>query len=212
LKHIQKKPQPPAILQTIPTERNPQPTYKKLRSHKKQALRQVLSAEQGHICCYCEQRLALDDAHIEHVRPQSSFEQLSLDYQNLLVSCQAELNPGDPRHCGKAKDDWFDEELLVSPLQENCEDFFEYTLAGEILPTKDSAKRRSATTTIDRLQLNIPKLQSMRQAEITPLFEQNLSSDEVQRLIQSYTVTDDQGYYQPFCTALIHLLKLEYSL
>jgi hypothetical protein len=51
----------------------------------------------------------------------------------------------------------------------------------------------------------------MREAEITPLFEQDLSPTEVQKLIQSYTVIDDQGYYEPFCTALIHLLKLEYS-
>jgi hypothetical protein len=68
-------------------------------------------------------------------------------------------------------------------LQENCADFFEYTLAGEMLPTKDPAKSRSATATIDRLQLNIPKLKAMREAEITPLFEQDLSPTEVQKLI-----------------------------
>jgi uncharacterized protein (TIGR02646 family) len=224
LKHIHKKPQPPAILQkiTIPTDRNPQPTYKKLRSIKKQALREVLAKEQGYICCYCEGKLVSEDlqdedsqknySHIEHLRPQSRFEQLSLDYKNLLVSCQSELMPGEPLHCGNAKGDWFDEEILVSPLQENCADFFEYTLAGEMLPTKDPAKSRSATATIDRLQLNIPKLKAMREAEITPLFEQDLSPTEVQKLIQSYTVTDDQGYYEPFCTAIIYLLTLEYSL
>jgi uncharacterized protein (TIGR02646 family) len=142
LKHIHKKPQPPAILQkiTISTDQNPQLTYKKLRSKKKQVLRQILSVEQGYICCYCGQRLVLENSHIEHIRPQSVFAELSLDYKNLLVSCQAELQPGDPMHCGKAKDNWFDEELLVSPLQENCADFFEYTLAGEILPTRDAAK------------------------------------------------------------------------
>jgi uncharacterized protein (TIGR02646 family) len=214
VKHIRKKTEPPAILQkiVIPTPRNLQPTYKKLHSIKRRELRKVLSEEQGFICCYCCQRLVLEDSHIEHLQPQSTATHLSLSYENLLVSCQAELQAGDPIHCGKAKDDWFDQDLLVSPLQADCAEFFEYSLAGEILPTKDINKSKAALETIDQLQLNIPKLQAMRQAEITPLFELELSIEEVLRLIESFATTDDQGYSQPFSPALIHLLKLEYSI
>jgi uncharacterized protein (TIGR02646 family) len=214
VKHIRKKTEPPAILQkiVIPTPRNLQPTYKKLRSIKRRELRKVLSEEQGFICCYCCQRLVLEDSHIEHLQPQSTTAHRSLHYDNLLVSCQDELQSGDPIHCGKAKDNWFDQDLLVSPLQTDCEEFFEYSLAGEISPTKDINKSKAALETIDRLQLNIPKLQAMRQAEITPLFELELSIEEVLRLIESFATTDDQGYSQPFSPALIHLLKLEYSI
>jgi uncharacterized protein (TIGR02646 family) len=214
LKHIQKKAEPPTILQkiTTPTPQNPQPTYSKLRSKKKQELRKILSEEQGFICCYCCQRIILEDSHIEHLQPQSTATHLSLSYENLLVSCQAELQAGDPIHCGKAKDNWFDQDLLVSPLQADCAEFFEYSLAGEILPTKDTNRSKAALETIDRLQLNISKLQAMRQAEITPLFELELSMEEVMWLIESFTTIDDQGYSQPFSPALIHLLKLEYSI
>ncbi len=214
MRYIHKKTEPPAILQKVatPTPQNPQPTYRKLRSVKKREIRKILSEEQGFICCYCGQRLSLEDSHIEHLQPQSAAAHLSLSYDNLLVSCQAELQAGDPLHCGKAKNDWFDQELLVSPLQTNCEHFFEYSLAGEILPTKDANRSRAAQETIDRLRLNIPKLQAMRQAEITPLFELELSTEEVLKLIESFATTDDQGYYQPFGSALIHLLKLEYSI
>jgi uncharacterized protein (TIGR02646 family) len=214
VKHIRKKPEPPNILQKIitPTTRNPTPTYSKLRSKKKQELRKALSAEQGYICCYCEQRLAPDKSHIEHLQPKSVAAHLSLDYINLLVSCQAELQPGDPIHCGMAKDDWFDEKLMVSPLWEDCADFFEFSLAGEIMATKDANNSKAAQETIDRLNLNIDNLKAQRLAEITPLFELNLSIEEVQKLIKSYTLTDEQGCYQPFCSALIHLLKLEYSI
>lgn len=212
MKHIHKTTEPPAILQkiAIPTPRNPQPDYKKLRSKKKRELRKTLSEEQGFICCYCCQRLVLEDSHIEHLQPQSTATHLSLNYDNLFVSCQAELHAGDPVHCGKAKNDWFDQNLLVSPLQENCTEFFEYSLAGEILPTKNFESSKAAIETIDRLQLNIPKLQAMRQAEITPLFDIELSTEEVLRLIKSFATADGQGYYQPFCPVLIHLLKLEY--
>jgi uncharacterized protein (TIGR02646 family) len=214
LRHIRKNPEPPNILQKIntPTNQNPTPTYNKLRSKKKQELRKVLAAEQGYICCYCGQRLVLEDSHIEHLQPQSTAAHLSLDYRNLLVSCQAELQPGDPKHCGMAKDNWFDEKLMVSPLWEDCAGFFEYSLAGEIMATNDVNKNRSSQETIDRLNLNIDKLKAMRIGEITPLFELELSIEEVQQLIESYAVTDDQGHHQPFGPALIHLLKLEYSI
>jgi uncharacterized protein (TIGR02646 family) len=214
VRHIRKNPEPPTILQKVatPTPRNPQPTYKKLRSVKKRELRKILAEEQGFICCYCGQRLLLEDSHIEHIQPQSAAIHLSLSYDNLLVSCQAELQAGDPIHCGKAKNHSFDKELLVSPLQTDCGEFFEYSLAGEILPTKNIPRNKAAQVTIDRLQLNIPKLQAMRQAEITPLFEIELSTEEVLKLIESFATTDDQGYYQPLGSALIHLLKLEYSI
>jgi uncharacterized protein (TIGR02646 family) len=214
VKHIRKKTEPPAILQKIatPTPRNLQPAYKKLRSIKKRELRKILSEEQGFICCYCGQRIILEDSHIEHLQPQSTAAHLSLNYDNLFVSCQAELQAGDPVHCGKAKNDWFDQDLLVSPLQEDCAEFFEYSLAGEILPTKNILRSEAAQATIDRLQLNIPKLQAMRQAEITPLFDVEFSIEEVLKLIESFATTDEQGFHQPFSPALVHLLKLEYSI
>jgi uncharacterized protein (TIGR02646 family) len=212
VKHIRKNQEPLSILTSLNVS-----TYKELNNSEegKKAradLRKTLSQEQGYICCYCCRILDSDDSHIEHLRPQKPYDHLSLEYNNLLVSCQGKLPNNEPRHCGMAKDAWFDEDLMVSPLSKDCEEFFEYSLAGEILPTKDANRGKAAQETIDRLQLNIPKLQAMRQAEITPLFDVELSTDEVLKLIESFATTDDEGYYQPFGSALIHLLKLEYSI
>jgi uncharacterized protein (TIGR02646 family) len=207
VKHIRKKPEPPSILTSLTVT-----TYKDLDNSEegKKArgeLRTVLSQEQGYICCYCCQKLDLNNSHIEHLRPRESYDHLSLEYNNLLVSCQGRLQKNEPRHCGMAKDAWFDENLMVSPLSSDCEDFFEYSLAGEILPTKNVNRGRAAKETIDRLKLNIPKLQAMRQAEIIPFFDIELSAEEVLKLIESFTNTNDQGYFQPFSPALIHLLQ-----
>jgi uncharacterized protein (TIGR02646 family) len=212
VKHIRKKPQPPNVLKNLTVS-----TYKDLNKSEegKKArgeLRTILSQEQGYICCYCCQKLDPNDSHIEHLRPQKPYVHLSLDYNNLLVSCQGKLPNNEPRHCGMAKDDWFEENLMVSPLSHDCEDFFEYTLAGEIMATKDVSKNKAAQETIDRLDLNIDELKAMRLGNITPLFELELSTAEVWKLIESYAVTDDQGHYEPFSPALIHLLKLEYSI
>jgi uncharacterized protein (TIGR02646 family) len=214
VKHIRKNPEPPSILTSLNVS-----TYKELNKSEEGKtargdLRKTLSQEQGYICCYCCRILDLEPkcSHIEHLRPQESYSHLSLEYNNLLVSCQGKLEDSEPRHCGMAKDAWFDEDLMVSPLSKDCEEFFEYSLAGEILPTKDANRGKAAQETIDRLQLNIPKLQAMRQAEIAPLFDLELSTEEVLKLIESFATTDDEGYYQPFGSALIHLLKLEYSI
>lgn len=95
----------------------------------------ALMAEQGYICCYCERRLTNDDSHIEHFRPQSDPTVDPLDFGNLLCSCQNQLKKGEPRHCGNLKGEWFDRDLLVSPLIPGCEDRFAFTGDGEIKVT-----------------------------------------------------------------------------
>jgi uncharacterized protein (TIGR02646 family) len=208
VRHIRKNPEPPSILKSLTVS-----TYKDLNESEegkkaRAEIRKTLSQEQGYICCYCCRTLDPNDSHIEHLRPQESYDHLSLEYNNLLVSCQGKLPNNEPRHCGMAKDAWFDEDLMVSPLSEDCEEFFEYSLAGEILPTKNANRSRAAQETIDRLQLNIPNLQNLREAAIIPYFEKDLPIEDVLRLIESFT--DTQGFYEPFAPALIHLLKLEY--
>jgi uncharacterized protein (TIGR02646 family) len=212
VRHICKNPEPPSVLKSLTVS-----TYKDLNKSEegKKAradLRKMLSQEQGYICCYCCRTLDSNDSHIEHLRPQKPYDHLTLEYNNLLVSCQGKLPNNEPRHCGMAKDAWFDEDLMVSPLSEDCEDCFEYSLAGEILPTKNVNRSRAAQKTIDRLQLNIRNLRDLREAAIIPYLEEDLSIEEVLRLIESFTVIDSQGCYEPFAPALIHLLKLEYSI
>jgi uncharacterized protein (TIGR02646 family) len=211
LKHILKKTEPPSILKSVTVS-----TYKELDSSEqgKKArgeLRQALSQEQGYICCYCCQELDPRNSHIEHFRPQESYAHLSLDYRNLLVSCQGRLQKKEPRRCGMAKDTWFDENLMVSPLSKDCEGFFEYTLAGEILATEDPAKQQAAQETIDRLNLNDLKLQADRKAAFDE-FLQDLSVEDAAKLLKDLAETDANGHYQPFCPALTYLLKLEYTI
>ena len=84
----------------------------------RQVVHESLLNEQGAICCYCERRVTMDDSHVEHFRPREIHNQL--DYTNLLCSCVREGVAGEPRHCGHAKGNWFDENLLVSPLAPDC--------------------------------------------------------------------------------------------
>ncbi|ESQ15163.1 MAG TPA: TIGR02646 family protein [Chromatiaceae bacterium] len=161
MKYIQKRQEPQAFADWKAQENNNwQPTYKALSGPPKAALKQALMAEQGEICCYCERRLTWDDSHIEHFRPQHDDLVDPLDYGNLLCSCQNRIQKGEPRHCGNLKDKWFDDALLISPLDPACQARFRFSGDGEIKPLTDTDA--VAETTIAKLGLDIPKLNALR--------------------------------------------------
>ncbi|TAE59826.1 MAG: TIGR02646 family protein [Nostocales cyanobacterium] len=190
------------------------PTWKSFRrTVVKDQLLEILLQEQGYICCYCGVAIDKGSCHIEHFKPQGTDETARFDYFNLMVSCQGEdeTQPKIPVHCGHKKDNWYDENLLVSPLRENCTEFFRYSAAGEILPTQEVSKKLAAETTIENLALNIPKLQRMRQAaidaELELLADDDFNEDEIRNIIKDYLELDDDGRYKPFCATIIYFLE-----
>lgn len=141
---------------------------------------------------------------------------MRFDYSNLMLSCQGEDDnkPRVPVHCGHKKDNWYDEKLLVSPLIANCGEFFKYSAAGEILPTEEVSKKVAAETTIEKLALNIPKLQRMRQAaidaELELLENDDFNEEEIRNIIKDYLELDNDGKYKPFCATIVYILESYY--
>lgn len=193
-----------------------QPTWDELRSPEKPQLHESLLQEQGYLCCYCQRRIELKNSHVEHFKPRTHYPELALDYHNLLASCQEERKknepPPKPTHCGHYKKDWYDPELLVSPLEKNCEQSFRYTELGEIRPNSDPNFKQAAETTIEKLGLNIDKLRAMRQeaiADITKVLDELNESDK-QQLIAGFTTPNSEGKYDEFCMALVYILRQYY--
>ncbi len=163
-----------------------QPTYGKggLSGAEKNEVKESLMKEQGYICCYCERRLIDDDSHIEHFNPQSNNAVDTLDYINMLCSCQDQLKKGEPRHCGISKDNWYDENRLISPLDSNCEGRFTYTADGKIQPADEFDA--AASKTIEKLKLDIGILNDSRKKAIEPFLDDELNEQEVSRLVNGY--------------------------
>ncbi|MEG5067540.1 retron system putative HNH endonuclease [Microcoleus sp. B3-A4] len=187
--------------------------------HKAELLN-VLLKEQGYICCYCGRRISSShNSHIEHLKPKSksrspSYADLVVTYTNLLASCNGyteeqeseyEEKLKQKRHtpkpaqefCGAKKGEWYDDTLTVSPLIENCAEYFTYTAAGEILPANIDEK--AAHETIIRLGLNNEKLIRRRENVIKDTLKlirtQQFSSQQLQKLIQGYDKLDNRGEY-----------------
>lgn len=194
MKTIRKQQEPPSF-QAWKTQ-YPTAGYDALSGAVKQSLKTALMQEQGWLCCYCEQRITEDNSHIEHIKPQSLDSSAALDYQNIVCSCQNQLEKGGTRHCGHKKGDWYDSALFISPLDPTCESRFTYTWDGHVYPAIKNDK--AATVTIGRLGLDIPDLVDLRKAAIDVLVD--LSSDELRAFLNAYLTPTQDGKFQVFWT------------
>jgi uncharacterized protein (TIGR02646 family) len=98
-----------------------------LRSH-------ILGQEQGAMCIYCEKKITADSqkSNIDHYKTRKLYPELTLDYENLFVSCNHNA------HCSSHKDrlplQKEDYQNILNPLSEELENAFDYTSFGEIEP------------------------------------------------------------------------------
>lgn len=220
MKYIEKREEPESFTAWKALENeNWKPHWDDFRSPQKPKVHEALIQEQGYLCCYCGLRIGKSNSHIEHLKPRAHYPELALEYSNLLASCPGEgddQNQGKSQepltlaeHCGPWKQDWYDSDLMVSPLMENCADYFIYTGFGEILPTDDPTMKVAASQTIRRLGLNNSKLEASRRSAlqaILPILE-GLSTDEIQKLAKAYSQKDVEGKYTRFCAAIISFLE-----
>ncbi len=184
-----------------------QPDYDIMPGDIKQPLKQALMKEQGGICCYCESRLIEDDSHVEHFYPQHHYPERALDYDNLLCSCLNQLETGAPRHCGNLKDNWFYDDLLISPLEPGCEQRFAYDGQGKIRPRIPDDL--PAQTTITKLGLDIPKLNELRAKAIEPFLDDSLDNAAFTQFVTGYLRPNSNGWFNEFHTTIAYLFTQE---
>ncbi len=96
---------------------------------------------------------------------------------------------------------------MVSPLDQDCADFFRYTEKGQILPSKNSQNQLKAQETIKKLALDIDKLTRMREKAIEGLDINSLELDEIKLLIDGFEQMNKAGEYEEFCQVIIYILK-----
>jgi uncharacterized protein (TIGR02646 family) len=210
MKYIDKGPEPEILLKWKAKDKmylRGKPNWNRLDKGIKDVLRITIAEEQGYICCYCERRLNDVDYHIEHIKPKAKgkYPELQLEYDNMLCSCQLKLKYGEPRHCARAKDNWFQENNFVSPLNPLCESKFTYTYDGYISPTDEHDN--AAITTIDRLKLGIDKLNALRRNAIAPFIDEDIDADELTEFVTRYLVDKDEngGTFNEFYSTIKYL-------
>lgn len=161
MKQILKTAPPPVLTHYVRTHRNL--SWEKFSRPENASIKGVLGdwlrAEQGFLCCYCEEEIAKGVCHIEHFKPKSYFPELALDYTNLFASCNG-CGTKEDLTCGMKKRNLYFPSL-ISPADPTCETRFLFTADGQILPVDEKDDR--GWETIALLGLNSPKLRRRRE-------------------------------------------------
>jgi uncharacterized protein (TIGR02646 family) len=211
MKHIKKDKEPKSLSEWNQKPGKRTSNWKSFDRSVKNDVFFSLLKEQGYICCYCGISITRNNCHIEHYKPKSIYPDLTYQYINLITSCQGEdeQRPTKPVHCGHKKNNWYDEDLMVSPLDPNCDKYFKYSGYGEIIPAGNPDQELAAKTTINRLALSIDKLRKMRQSAISGVLEatEGLSDEEIQLLAKGYQQVDINGRHTPFSAAITYTLE-----
>lgn len=136
MRHIEKTKPPEEFVNFCKT---PDVCFDNLSGEPKRALKKRLLEDQGYICCYCGCRISEDEhTKIEHIKSQEHYGELSLDFNNMLASCDGgeldRANRKKPRHqchCDAKKGD---REIPVSPL-DNIDGMITYFEDGSVKGT-----------------------------------------------------------------------------
>lgn len=210
MKPINKEKEPATLLTY---RKQPDATYENYRE--KEVLREALLKEQGHICCYCMQRVTKEEMKIEHWQPQSEYPELQLDYGNLLASCKGnEGQPTERQHCDTRKGN---QALTIHPakLPTHWEELIKFRRDGRIYSDDLSLDRELNEV----LNLNLDTLVNNR-SEIIDQIKEYLTRIEgkkagwriqdVKKRIAEYEGKID-GKYKPYCQVVIAFLKKRFA-
>lgn len=169
------------------------------------AVLKALLAEQGFLCAYTLLRVTSDNAHVEHLKPQSLCEFGEDVAWNNLVACFPEPGAQHPRYGALQKDKWWDEAQFISPLAANCEKRFQFKNDGSIQASlsTDSA----AVITIKKLNLNYDRLKESRKNAIMKAGLHKKADNPIMSVkkAKSYAQTltiKQSSCFTEFCTAL----------
>ena len=210
MKHIVKADAPPELVEWQLNDKKFQKgvgKWSRIPGGVREPIRRSLLDEQGYLCCYCEKSITDDQYHVEHIQPQgiAATEHLGANYDNMLCSCLKDTATGDPLHCSRAKQHWYDAALYISPLSPDCEQKFHYSYDGRMLPADPADP--AAIATIDRLRLGIPKLVALRKAVIDTFIDPTLSQEELNDLTTGYLADKigNGGRYNEYYTTIRYL-------
>ncbi len=150
-------------------------------------MRMYLVESQYGLCAYCCRKVGIDDSLNEHIRPQSVYSDESMEYDNLVASCKTE---GTDATCGARKGNDYDQNLFVSPLDEECEKKFVFYPNGEMEGIGDGGRY-----TCELLNLNAYELQRARRAQ----YKTCVDYHNADMVYTYFLLPDEKGELEPYC-------------
>lgn len=186
---------------------NPHKRYCDLNDEKiRRAIRQQALEEQFYLCAYCCQQIKdIDDCHNEHIEPQKLNPKRTLDFSNIIASCNTQ------RQCGDAHQSHF---LPLTPLMMQCETELRFKINGRVEGLSDQAR-----TTIQVLNLgdnernNRALVEKRKQLSDALLWTNNvnpkegLEDEDLLEMLINDLSRPKQGRLDPFAPVVVNILR-----
>lgn len=166
-------------------------------------LRIQLLEEQGHICCYCMQRISCVNSRIEHYQSQSRHPKKQIVYKNLFVACNnSEGKEQAEQHCDVKKSEL---DLRQINLLFNIENRIMYTKDGNVY--SDNIDLNHEIENI--INLNLQILIDARRETLSSVFANVPTWDltTINKLINKYSQKNSAGMFAPFCQMIVWNLQ-----
>lgn len=189
-------------------KRNPTSRYADIDDVTRRAIRECLLQEQNGLCAFCCQAITdIRECHNEHLRAQATHNTETLNYFNLVASCNTK------KQCGDAHGS---QELPLTPLMPECETELRFRLSGRVEGTTDRAKETIRVLNLGDSEENNKALIEKRKRLCDVLIWKSYgapadelqieSSDFIELIIEEISQAQN-GRFDPFAPVLINVLR-----
>ena len=180
----------------------PRGRYADLTHEPSRSIRQACIEEQYGLCAYCCHEITVDSAHNEHVVAQKIAPARTLDFSNIVASCNR------PKQCGDAHKH---QALPLTALMDECEIELKFYMSGRV-----EGLTPRATTAIQVLNLgdrhdNNRTLINTRKYLLDALiYGVDLEVENIERLtclMEELSRPDANNRLKPFAPVLVNVIR-----
>ncbi|WCM53200.1 TIGR02646 family protein [Pseudomonas sp. WJP1] len=180
--------------------------YRDLPPQERQSIRSSCISEQYGLCAYCCQSITVDNAHNEHLEAQDSAPNRTLEFSNIVASCQ------HAQQCGHGRKT---RQLPLTPLMAECETELKFYLSGLVEGKTERARISIETLNLGHTESSNRTLVSRRKAMVDALiYSQSVPPDDLQfedeellnLLLEDLKVPNAAQCLQPFSPVLVNVI------
>ncbi|RON41980.1 hypothetical protein BK666_23460 [Pseudomonas frederiksbergensis] len=181
--------------------------YRDLPPEESRSIRSSCLSEQYGLCAYCCQLISIDDAHNEHIEAQDRAPNRTLDFSNIVASCQL------THQCGHGRGT---RPLPLTPLMAECETELKFYLSGLVTGHTQRAQASIEVLNLGHTEESNKGLVGKRKALVDALmYREGVFPDELQfedkdflsLLLEDLKTPADGQCLQPFSPVLVNVIR-----
>jgi len=180
--------------------------YKDLPREESRSIRTSCISEQHGLCAYCCQRITVESAHNEHLEAQDRAPSRTLDFSNIVASCQ------NPNQCGHGRGT---QALPLTPLMDECETELKFYLTGRVTGQTERARLAIEALNLGHTDQSNRGLIGRRKAMVDALIRSQSGPPEdlqfedeefLSLLLEDLKTPDATQRLQPFSPVLVNVI------